>query len=140
MFLGALGVMGCNQKPTPPSAPSACASALEPLKAPLPVGATEVDIAWVSENRCSLRVIDVREPDELTGPVGVIPGATSIPLGQLADRVQTLDRNEPVVLVCRSGGRSAKAQRMLSDLGFSRAVSMRGGMLAWRAANLPVAR
>jgi hydroxyacylglutathione hydrolase len=75
------------------------------------------------------QLIDVREPDEVA--VGTLPGARNIPLGDLADRVDELDRSRPVIVLCRSGGRSAEAARFLSTQGFPTVINLAGGMLAY---------
>jgi rhodanese-related sulfurtransferase len=75
-----------------------------------------------------LQVIDVREVEEWNG--GHIKEAKLIPLGFLPHRVDELDKETPVVLVCRSGARSHMATQYLQELGFD-AANMVGGMLAW---------
>lgn len=96
-----------------------------------PAGIPEVDPTWVKAHAGDVTVIDVREPDELTGELPKIREAGSIPLPQFPGRLADTPRDTPVVLVCRSGGRSAKAALALLDLGFSKVASMRGGMRAW---------
>ncbi|MCX2727854.1 rhodanese-like domain-containing protein [Thermomicrobium sp. 4228-Ro] len=83
-------------------------------------------------------VIDVREPDEWR--TGHIPGARLIPLGELPRRLAELDRHQEIVLVCRSGNRSAQATLWLQRAGFSRVANLAGGMIAWVRAGLPVER
>lgn len=73
-------------------------------------------------------IIDVREPEEWIS--GHIPGARHIPLGQLPARIGELDRNAEFVVVCRSGGRSARACEYLAQRGY-RAINMTGGMSEW---------
>lgn len=97
-------------------------------------GIPEVDIAWVSENTGSFRLVDVRQPEEYTGELGHIAGAELVPLATLDVGAAQWKRDEPIVVLCRSGGRSGRAARVLENLGFSRVASMAGGMLAWRAA------
>ena len=77
-------------------------------------------------------VIDVREPDEFAE--GRIPGATLIPLGQLADRTDEVPTDVPVVMVCRSGNRSGQAVQLLQKAGFTNIHNMTGGMNAWTQA------
>ncbi len=72
--------------------------------------------------------IDVREPDEVAG--GTLPGAVNIPLGELPHRLHELDRRRRVVVLCRSGGRSAQAAEFLAAQGFDDVVNLAGGMLA----------
>jgi rhodanese-related sulfurtransferase len=83
-------------------------------------------------------LLDVREVAEYTE--AHVAGSTLIPLGQLAQRLQELgaDKNKPVVLICRSGRRSAQAQTILEQAGFSAASNVEGGMIAWQKAGLPV--
>lgn len=76
--------------------------------------------------------IDVREPDEVAE--GTLPGTTNIPLGDLPARVGELDAARPVVVLCRSGGRSTQAAEFLVASGFGDVVNLAGGMLAWEAA------
>jgi rhodanese-related sulfurtransferase len=81
-------------------------------------------------------VLDVREPDEFAG--GHIAGATLIPLGQLAARVDEVPRDRAVVVVCRTGHRSAQGRDVLLSAGFTAVTSMTGGMTEWIAAGHPV--
>lgn len=78
---------------------------------------------------------DVRESDEVAE--GMIPGAKHIALGELAGRLNDLDKSRPVIAVCRSGHRSAAAADQLAAAGFT-AYTVPGGMLDWTAAGLPV--
>ena len=80
----------------------------------------------------SVQVVDVRECDEFDGPLGRIPGAQSIPLAALPGRLDQLDRARPVVAVCRSGSRSARAVALLQQAGFEQVANLAGGMLRWR--------
>jgi glyoxylase-like metal-dependent hydrolase (beta-lactamase superfamily II)/rhodanese-related sulfurtransferase len=84
------------------------------------------------------QLIDVREPAEYNGPLGHIHGSTLIPLGELAKHTDELDRERPIVAVCRSGARSAQAVVLLQKAGFSRVANLAGGMLRWRAAGYAV--
>ncbi len=101
-------------------------------------GIWEIDPQWLEEHLRAVQIIDVREPDEFTGPLGHIPGARSIPLGQLAERVAEIDRNTPVVTVCRAGGRSAQATVILRRAGIDQAANPAGGMLRWRSRGFSV--
>jgi rhodanese-related sulfurtransferase len=85
-----------------------------------------------------VRVVDVREPHELTGELGRIPGVESVPLASVATRAQAWRRDQPIALVCRSGGRSARAAQALVAAGFREVLNLAGGMIAYRAAGLPV--
>jgi rhodanese-related sulfurtransferase len=76
-----------------------------------------------------VHLIDVREDEEVA--MGMIPGAIHIPLHTLPERLDELDQNKEYIMVCRSGGRSAKAQELLNANGF-KTVNMVDGMLAWK--------
>jgi len=79
-----------------------------------------------------VRVLDVREPDEFSGPLGHIKGATLVPLGDLASRAKDLPKDKPIVAVCRAGSRSAHATAILAKAGFADVANLPGGMLRWR--------
>jgi rhodanese-related sulfurtransferase len=85
-------------------------------------------------------VLDVREDKEYAE--GHIPKAKHIPLGQLAGRLNELDKfkNKPVLITCRSGQRSARACGMLKKAGFETVYNQAGGLIAWERANLPVSK
>ncbi len=76
-------------------------------------------------------LLDVREPHEIE--IAVLEGSVRIPLGQLEARIAELSdwKERPVVVHCKVGGRSAKACRTLSELGFRDVVSMAGGIDRW---------
>ncbi|EPF07596.1 rhodanese-like domain-containing protein [Bacillus toyonensis] len=75
-----------------------------------------------------IHVIDVREVEEVRE--GKIPGVIHIRLGLLEFRMHELDKNNEYIIVCRSGGRSARAVQFLEGYGFQ-VINMVGGMLAW---------
>jgi len=85
-------------------------------------------------NGSDAQIVDVRETDEVAA--GMIAGARHIPLGELRNRLDELDKSRPVVAVCRSGRRSAAAADQLAAAGFT-AYTMTGGMLEWTDAGLP---
>jgi hydroxyacylglutathione hydrolase len=86
------------------------------------------------------RLIDVRETDELTGELGHIEGIEHVPLATVPEACARWPRDQEIVLVCRSSGRSGKAAQHLAQQGFTKIHNMVGGMLAWNAAALPVRR
>ena len=100
----------------------------------------EVTVDWVAANPAAGRLVDVREVDEYVGPLGHIDSAELVPLATVGQVAAAWDRSLPVVLVCRSGGRSAKAAMAMRALGFKKIASMRGGMTRWNEAHLPVVR
>ncbi len=80
-------------------------------------------------------LLDVREPDEWQA--GHAPDAVLSPMGQARARQADLPRDRRIVVVCRSGGRSAAVTQSLRAWGFE-AFNLAGGMCAWAAAGLPV--
>lgn len=79
-----------------------------------------------------LTLLDVREPAEYA--FNRIPGAVSIPLGQLDSRLNELNREEEIHVICRSGSRSDLACRLLMDNGFAKARNVLPGMSGWKGA------
>ncbi len=118
---------------------SAAASSWAPLTR---TGANvpEVEPAFTHDHHGAVRVVDVRESDEFVGPLGHIAGAELVPLGTVENAAQKWDPQQPLVLVCRSGGRSGKAALALEAKGFKRVASMRGGMMLWNDQRLPIER
>lgn len=90
------------------------------------ISAKEVQQALA--NGQMLKIIDVREVDEVQA--GHIPGVMNMPLGLLEFRMHELNKNEPYIIVCRSGARSGRATQFLESQGFD-VTNMVGGMLAW---------
>jgi rhodanese-related sulfurtransferase len=88
----------------------------------------EIDIDMLEAGQASATVIDVREPGEYVA--GHVPGARLVPMGQLASRVEELDRSRRVYVVCASGNRSAAMTDLLVARGFD-AYSVAGGTAAW---------
>lgn len=86
-------------------------------------------------------IVDVRRPDEFTGPLGHIEGAKLSTLeGSFGTDVATWPRDKTYVFVCHSGGRSSRATGHALTLGFGDVYNMQGGMLAWNAAKLPIVK
>ena len=88
------------------------------------------------ENDDNVTLIDVRTPDEFKHD-GHIADAKLIPLGQLAQNLNMVDKAKKVLVYCRSGSRSVAASRILGSRGFT-VVNMSGGMMAWKSEKLPV--
>jgi rhodanese-related sulfurtransferase len=86
-----------------------------------------------------VRVVDVREPGELASD-GFIAGVEHIPMGQVEAACPAWNKDDEIVVICRSGNRSGRVAEMLTRRGFHRVMNMVGGMLAYTAAGLPVAR
>jgi rhodanese-related sulfurtransferase len=96
----------------------------------------EVDVAELARQRdAGAPLIDVRQPDEWEEFRA--PGAALIPLGEIPDRLADVPTDRTVYVICKTGGRSAKAVEFLRAKGID-AVNVAGGSLAWRDAGYPV--
>ncbi|WP_100013183.1 rhodanese-like domain-containing protein [Lentibacillus sediminis] len=80
------------------------------------------------EKEEDMEVIDVREDEEVAQ--GMIENARHIPLGELPDELDSLDKKKDYVMVCRSGRRSMNAAQLMDEQGF-KVSNMAGGMLKW---------
>lgn len=80
-------------------------------------------------------LVDVRTPEEFAS--GHIAGSVNIPLNELPSRMSELPTDQPVVLYCRSGNRSAQAADILRRAGYNQIYDL-GGIISWTAAGLPV--
>ena len=89
-------------------------------------------------NREKAVVIDVCEPAEFAG--GHVGGAKNIPFAQLETRLPVVVKNKalPLILVCSTGSRSGRAVAIAKKLGYEQALSLGGGLKAWKEANLPL--
>ena len=97
----------------------------------------EVSVAHVVDLRSQgAFILDVREQSEWDQ--FHIPGATLIPLGQLPNRLSEVPKDQKVVVVCRTGHRSAQGRDILKQAGFTQVTSMAGGVTAWQAQGQPV--
>lgn len=76
-----------------------------------------------------ITILDVRESAEYV--FNHIPGAISIPLGELEERIQELNPNENIYVVCRTGSRSDLAAQKLTEAGFKNVVNVVPGMSKW---------
>lgn len=86
---------------------------------------------FVAEIGRGVVLVDVREPAELDGPLGVVPGSVNVPLEHI-DEVASLPVDALIVLVCGHGGRSLAAARRLGTLGMTHVAVLDGGVAAFR--------
>ena len=105
--------------------------------------ATDVDIDVKQAQTMNIQgalLLDVREPDEYSEVHA--SNATLIPLGQLATRLDEIAsyKDKPIVVMCRSGKRSAKAVHLLQQAGYTHVSNVTGGIVAWEKADLSVVR
>ncbi len=83
------------------------------------------------EKNEKLNIIDVREEHEFDE---FNIGAQLIPLGEIADRLEEIEhlKDQEIIIHCRSGARSGRAQQYLESEGFTNVRNLIGGMLAWQ--------
>lgn len=93
----------------------------------------EVSIGWLKNALGCVRLIDVRTARERVSD-GYIAESEHHVLDTITSAARDWDRDRALVIMCRSGGRSARATQQLLSMGFSRVVSLAGGMNAWKDA------
>ena len=96
---------------------------------------SEVPSLPVSQLPADVSMLDVREDDEWTA--GHAPGARHVPMSELAGRLSEIPEEDPLYVVCRSGGRSSRVVSYLVGQGFP-AVNVDGGMQDWAASGRTV--
>lgn len=84
------------------------------------------------------QLIDVREPWEWA--MSRVPGATLIPMDDIASRLSEIDPNRPAVIMCAVGGRSARVVETLRRAGYTKAVNLAGGIVEWANRQFPTER
>lgn len=109
-----------------------------PAALPHPAGYKDVSPQDVRLPADGVRLVDVREPHEFVGELGHVPGSELVPMQSVLAQAMSWDREAPLLLVCRSGGRSGMVAQALTRAGFARVMNLAGGMLAWNAAGLAV--
>ncbi|QDR82243.1 MBL fold metallo-hydrolase [Sporomusa termitida] len=89
---------------------------------------------WLQTDTTDVVLIDVREKEELTGPLGQLAGILHIPIGRLAGSLAGLQAHKfkKIVVVCRSDARATTGAQILTKAGFDRVYVLKGGMLAWK--------
>ena len=98
--------------------------------------ASEISISEALAKRdAGAFILDVRQPDEWNE--AHIPDSTLIPLDQLPNRINELPKDREIVVVCRSGNRSAQGRDLLLQAGFTDVTSMAGGLNQWKTAGYP---
>ena len=131
--LGAAAVVAACSPAAPASSSPPAANAPAASVQALPAEVSTADALALRE--AGAFILDVRQPEEWAA--GHIPDATLIPLGELASRVAEVPKDRQVVVVCRSGNRSAQGRDVLLGAGFPAVTSMAGGMNGWTAAGYP---
>ena len=83
-------------------------------------------------------MVDVSEPEEFA--IAHVGGAKNVPLAQFETRLPDVVKNKtlPLILVCATGARAAKAAAIAKKLGYEQAQALAGGLKGWKEANLPL--
>ncbi|MEV6770946.1 rhodanese-like domain-containing protein [Nocardia sp. NPDC051030] len=105
---------------------------------PIDAVPAEFDVAepWAATEPAPALLLDVREDDEWQQ--GHAPGAVHIPMIDVPARMDELDIDAEVYVICRQGGRSIQVVQYLNQVGFE-AVNVTGGMVAWQQSGRPLA-
>jgi rhodanese-related sulfurtransferase len=104
-------------------------------------GLPELSPDWVASHSHQLTLVDVRSIDEFNGPDGHIPGSLLIPLPELLSRMAELPSDDqPLVLVCHAGSRSALATQQLQKAGRRQVANLHGGISRWQAEGFAIER
>lgn len=86
----------------------------------------------INSDKNGIRLIDVRQPNEFNNELAHIPGSILVTLGpDLTEYLQKGDRNDEIVFICRSGGRSCTATAESIKLGYKKTMNLVGGMIRW---------
>jgi uncharacterized membrane protein YdjX (TVP38/TMEM64 family)/rhodanese-related sulfurtransferase len=110
---------------------------------------SDAAIRWVEpsaltdqSNGNGVTIVDVRSPEEFTGPLGHIETALNMPLGELPRRMTEIRalQDQPIILVCRTDKRSVAAAATLENSGFGDVGVLRGGMEQWNRDGRPVSK
>jgi len=96
----------------------------------------EVGIDAIDSAPPNAVLIDVREPEEFAR--GHVPSAVSLPQAELANRLNEIPRDRPILTICQSGMRSLRSAQFLRQQGFQQVATILGGTAAWRAAGRPL--
>jgi hydroxyacylglutathione hydrolase len=97
---------------------------------------TQPSTKEVAQRSPDAQILDIRSDNEWSS--GHIQNAIHIPLGELKDRMQELEKDSDIIAVCGSGYRSSIAASLLQANGFTKISSMDGGMTAWKEQRLPL--
>jgi rhodanese-related sulfurtransferase len=144
-LLVVLALAACQTSPMPGGQPASAPAAAVPTAAAATSGAganraslpAEISVAEAAAKRdAGAFILDVRTPDEWKD--FHVPGSTLIPIDELPNRVAEVPKDKEVVVVCRSGNRSATGRDVLLKAGYPQVTSLAGGLTAWRNAGKPV--
>lgn len=98
------------------------------------------EFARLMQEKKDAIILDIRTDEEVAG--GYIEGMMQIDFydDSFKEKIAVLDRNKPVMVYCRSAGRSTQAMGMLSEMGFREVYNLQGGFEAWKSAGKNVTK
>lgn len=103
-------------------------------------GVTLVDVPTFEQKLIAegVQLVDVRTPEEFTS--GHIANAVNININDanFQTKIATLDKSKPVLVYCKSGGRSGRASSILKEIGFTNITDLDGGITSWKAEGKPI--
>jgi rhodanese-related sulfurtransferase len=105
-----------------------------------PSGIPMLPAEFVARVGRSVRLVDVREREELVGPLGHIPGVDWVPRELVSTLLARLDHDAPVVLISRGGERSGELAKQLEREGMRLVASLEGGMVSWKGLGFGTSR
>lgn len=87
-----------------------------------------------------VQIVDVRTPEEFAE--GHLENAINIDItaDDFESKIAALDKEKPVMVYCKAGGRSAKASSRLNELGFKNISDLEGGIINWNSENKPIVK
>ena len=95
------------------------------------MGSPLLPVEFVAGQGPSVRLIDVRDPQDFIGPLGYIPGSDWVPNERLATLPERLNPESPLVVVSRNGERASEVARMLEGRGMRYVAALAGGVAQW---------
>ena len=104
------------------------------------IGSPLLPVEFVAGQGSAVRLIDVRVPEDLIGPLGYISGADWIPFERVDSLPGRLDPESPLVIVSRHGERASEVARMLEARGLRHVAAMGGGLSQWRSLGFSTTR
>lgn len=103
-------------------------------------GVTLVDVPTFDQKLTTkgVQLVDVRTPEEFAE--GHLPNAVNININDedFKTKIATLDKSKPVLVYCKSGGRSGRACGVINELGFTNIIDLDGGITEWKAKGKPI--
>jgi rhodanese-related sulfurtransferase len=103
-------------------------------------GAPMLEPSFVVSQGRQVELIDIRDEEDLVGPLGHVPAVRWVPFNDVERIADVVPPSAPIVLICRTGARSALAAKRLEALGLTFVAAMTGGMVAWRNAGFSTSR